>query len=239
MAKGMAARGATQKHKVQKGKKVNVLTKIWDKWCFGVSPKMLTPSGQNPLMGNGCIATSLNGKPCPGKRKDEHMPYCPRCMKTGDPSLAVVKHPKFGKCLIARRNLKKGYTAVWWGRRMNSKTIPKKNMEWALTTPPYGIIDAVPFKESSQLQYCQCPGPEEKPTIDFAPEGLCDVLLEYKPTTCRAFQTLCDVPKNNQLTMMYSWNEKATEQFFKEMGIKRSNVGFPKAPALKKGRSSR
>ena len=36
-------------------------------------------------------------------------------MRTGDPSLKAVKHPRFGKILIAKRNLPRGYYVAWWG----------------------------------------------------------------------------------------------------------------------------
>merc|ERR1740139_449570 len=71
----------------------------------GTPPVRLMKTGQHQIVGNGCIATTLQGKPCPARRTESHIPYCKSCMATGDPSLKVVPHPKFGKCLIARRKL--------------------------------------------------------------------------------------------------------------------------------------
>ena len=43
------------------------------------------------------------------------VPYCLECLQNGDPSLKVADHPKFGKILVAARDLPKGYLAAWWG----------------------------------------------------------------------------------------------------------------------------
>lgn len=77
-------------------------------------------------------------------------------MMKGDPSLKAVKHPKFGKILVATRNLPKGYYAAWWGKLCPKKQVPFKRMEWALETSK-GMVDAIPYK-GSQLKYCACPG---------------------------------------------------------------------------------
>eukprot|EP00928_Gymnodinium_smaydae_P020394 TRINITY_DN17881_c0_g1_i1.p1 TRINITY_DN17881_c0_g1~~TRINITY_DN17881_c0_g1_i1.p1 ORF type:complete len:224 (-),score=45.88 TRINITY_DN17881_c0_g1_i1:288-959(-) len=197
------------------------------------APKVkLTRIGQHPVVGSGCIATMLNGKPCPDPRVEKHLPYCKSCMRSGDPSLQVMKHPKFGKCLIARRNLKKGYRVAWWGNRVGKRKLPTKHWEWALETC-VGVIDAVPYRKASQLQFCQCPGPSEKPVIDDCTKDY-EALLARKDKTCLIFSLLCDVPKGHQLTMMYNKDEKTTEEFFAERGIVRSDVGCPKYPALKK-----
>jgi hypothetical protein len=149
----------------------------------------------------------------------------------------VVDHPKFGKCLIARRRLPKGYTVAWWGRRIGKKKLPEKNWNWALETEK-GIIDAVPFRKGSQLQFCQCPGPSEKATIDDHPRQY-SKLLAAKKKTCLLFGTLCDIPKGYQLTMMYNYDDKSTEEFFQERGIVRQDVGCKQLPALKKMRSTK
>lgn len=109
-------------------------------------------------------------------------------MMKGDPSLKAVKHPKFGKILVATRNLPKGYYVAWWGKLCPKKQVPYKRMEWALETSK-GMVDAIPYK-GSQLKYCACPGgirittyslqlqlltvtgPNELPTIDFAPNSV-------------------------------------------------------------------
>merc|ERR1712032_1225180 len=173
----------------------------------------------------------LSGAPCANPRSEEHIPYCKRCVRTGDPSLKVVKHPKFGRCLITRRRLEKGYVIAWWGKRVAKKDMSLEDWNWALESR-VGVINAVPFKTASQLQFCQCPGPSEVPTVDERSNW--DVLLKRKPTTCLLFRTLCDMPKHHQLTMMYNKDEKTTEEFFKERGIVRSDVGCRQYPAVKK-----
>merc|ERR1712181_152094 len=50
----------------------------------------LTPTGQHQLVSLYCISTTLDGKPCPKPRAQEHIPYCKDCMRTGDPSLRSV-----------------------------------------------------------------------------------------------------------------------------------------------------
>jgi len=160
------------------------------------------------------------------------MPYCKKCMKTGDPSLKAVKHPKFGMILIAMRDLPKGYYVGWWGKLLKKKSdMPKKHMEWALETTK-GMVDAVPFK-GSQLQFCACPGPNEVPTIDFAPNSDC-ILHKGQEFGTAIFKTLQPVPRNHQVDMMYNKDEKSTDIFFKEQGIKRGDVGTKKYPALRK-----
>lgn len=77
-------------------------------------------------------------------------------MKTGDPSLKAVTHPRFGKILIATRDLPKGYYAAWWGKLCKKRQVPYKRMEWALETGK-GMVDAVPYK-GSLLKFCACPG---------------------------------------------------------------------------------
>lgn len=194
------------------------------------------PQQQNAVVGSGCISTLLSGRPCSKPRAEEHLPYCKNCLRTGDPSLRVVKHPRFGRCLITRRKLKKGYVVAWWGQRTARKKLPDERWEWALETNR-GMIDAVPFGPASPLQFCQCPGPSERPTIDDDPRHY-SKLLKQKPKTCLLFGLLCDVPKGHQLTMMYNRDEKTTEEFFQERGIVRSDVGCAKYPALRKVKRS-
>eukprot|EP00930_Biecheleria_cincta_P081572 TRINITY_DN706_c0_g1_i1.p1 TRINITY_DN706_c0_g1~~TRINITY_DN706_c0_g1_i1.p1 ORF type:complete len:239 (+),score=49.38 TRINITY_DN706_c0_g1_i1:64-780(+) len=189
--------------------------------------------GQNAPTSGGCISTSrTTGKACTGKRESRYLPYCKKCMKAGDPSLKAVQHPRFGKILIAMRDLPKGYYVGWWGKLLKKKSdMPKKHMEWALETTK-GMVDAVPFK-GSLLQFCACPGPNEVPTIDFAPNSDC-ILQRGQPFGTAIFRTLHAVPRNHQVDMMYNKDEKSTDIFFKEQGIKRADVGTKKYPALRK-----
>ncbi len=65
-----------------------------------------------------CISTDLQGRPCTSKQGAKNVPYCDVCMKKGDPSMAVVPHPRFGKMLIAKRDLPVKVACVV--RRLNS-----------------------------------------------------------------------------------------------------------------------
>lgn len=194
--------------------------------------RRLTAVGQHFVKSEACISTTpKDGSPCPFPRVEPHLPYCKACLRGGDPALKKVKHPKYGHCLIAQRALKKGYQVAWWGRRISAKKLPSKSWDWALMTPR-GIVDAVPFRTGSLLQFCQCPGPTEVPTIDFSQNR--DELLASKPKTCRLFATLCDIPKGHQVTMTYSNDEKAMNEFFAERGIVRADVGCKEFPAMKR-----
>mmetsp|Transcript_25866 Transcript_25866/g.46789 ORF Transcript_25866/g.46789 Transcript_25866/m.46789 type:complete len:229 (+) Transcript_25866:57-743(+) len=198
-------------------------------------PSRVSSQGQHLPSGTGCIATSVSGKPCLDPRASKNMPYCSRCMKTGDPSLKVTKHPHFGKILVANRKLRKGYYVSWWGKLLKRKSdMPSKHMEWALETTK-GMIDAVPYK-GSMLQFCACPGPSEVPVIDFAPAS--DILLKKgQDMGAVIFRTLRDIPKGYQVDMMYNKDEKTTDEFFKEQGIERGDVGTKSYPALKKSKA--
>merc|ERR1719375_1676339 len=194
-------------------------------------PPRLTKHGQHTPSGNGCLATSAkDGTPCPYPRIEPGVPYCKKCIKTGDPSLKAVKHPKFGKTLIATRDLPKPYYAAWWGKLVPKRKLPTPKHEWALQTTK-GMIDATPFP-GSQLKWCSCPGRSELPTIDFSSNY--DMLLRKAPRTCLLFATLRDIPKNNQVTMMYNMDEKTTDEFFAERKLVRGDVGCDKYPACRK-----
>ena len=57
---------------------------------------------------------STRHKACP-------VPYCERHLKSGDDALKVYQHPKgFGKILVARFNLPKGYRMVYHGLRQTT-----------------------------------------------------------------------------------------------------------------------
>eukprot|EP00927_Polykrikos_kofoidii_P075517 TRINITY_DN7176_c0_g1_i1.p1 TRINITY_DN7176_c0_g1~~TRINITY_DN7176_c0_g1_i1.p1 ORF type:complete len:208 (+),score=24.74 TRINITY_DN7176_c0_g1_i1:87-710(+) len=190
----------------------------------------LTKSGQHTIAGGGCISTTLKGKPCANRRTSKGVPYCKVCQKTGDPSLMVCCHPKYGKILAAARALPKGYYVAWWGALTPVRKLAEKKHEWALKTT-IGMIDATRFK-GAQLLFCACPGPKERATINFSPNST--ALLSRKPLTSMIFHTLCAVPKKHQLTMLYNIDEKTTEQFFSERGLVRANVGTARFPALLK-----
>ena len=76
-----------------------------------------------------CWAHSKAGKRCecsvvrppadatPSIRNSLPVPLCRTHMSAGDGALKVVKHPTFGKILVARCDLPKGYRTVYWGHR--------------------------------------------------------------------------------------------------------------------------
>ncbi len=76
-----------------------------------------------------CWAHSKAGKRClctvarppedatPCIRDSLPVPLCRTHMSSGDGALKVVKHPTFGKILVARWDLPKGYRMVYWGYR--------------------------------------------------------------------------------------------------------------------------
>lgn len=203
-----------------------------------LTQKMRTlPWGQHAPLSGGCISTSLNGKPCPhplptdSKGRSDKVPYCVACRKNGDPSLLVTDHPKFGKILVAKRDLPKGYRVAWWGDRTTKKRLPEPDWEWALDTTK-GIINARPYQKGSLLQFAACPGPHERVTIWMGPRS--DSNLRSSPLTCLMFSTTLPLPKGNQLCMMYNESWKDTDEFFAERGITRADVGTEKYPCIRK-----
>lgn len=196
---------------------------------------------QHGALSGACISTSLKGEPCQGdlplksnKPGDlcDMVPYCTKCRKKGDPSLLVTQHPKFGKILVARRDLPKGYRMAWWGNRSTAKKLPDKDWEWALDTGTCGIINARPHQKGSLLQFSACPGPQERVTVWMGPRS--ESNLDKSKLTCLMFTTTMPVPKNHQLCMMYNDSIKSTEQFFADRGLKRCNVGTKRYPCIKK-----
>jgi len=198
------------------------------------SVRKFTKHGQNIPSGQYCVATTLQGRPCARFRISRGVPYCSHCASKGDPSLRVKDHPKFGKILIAARDLPRGYYAGWWGDVRSKKQMTRKAMEWALETStiPMKYIDATPHM-GSQLQFSACPGPNEVATINFC--GNFDCILDVKePKTSLLFSTLREIPKDHQITMMYNKDEQSTDEFFRALGICRADVGTPRYPAIRK-----
>lgn len=218
--------------------KKNVSVPRWAKQNAS-SDRCAVFKGQNKMFSGYCIATKLNGDCCPMKTAHKYVPYCKDCMRTGDPSLAVLPHPRFGKFLAARRNLPKGYKAALFGEIFSNEKMPEADKEWGFETSDGYFIN--PTKESgSQIQFCQCPGPNEVVTVNFAFPHL---MLEVEPPKGQKrkekygsmlFQLSKDVPKNHQLVMMYAESQKETETFFRERGIVRCDVWCPTGPTLLK-----
>jgi len=164
-------------------------------------------------------------------------------MKNGDPSLEIVPHPRFGKMLIAKRDLPKGYKMALWGDVVKDHDMPEEDREWGFETADGWFINPKQYQKGAQLQFCQCPGPNEKVTVTFARPCLMmeDMSGKKKATEKYAamlFTTLLPVPKNHQLVMMYAESEKATESFFKERGLTRCDVYTDKYPTVLKKNAS-
>jgi len=197
----------------------------------GVShPNRYRLSGQNTVKSGLCIATHLNGAPCMKKVVHKCVPYCKDCMKKGDPSLKVIQHPKFGKTLICARDLPRNYHIALHGSCSTYKNIPEEDLEWAFVTSKKTYIN--PRSHDSQLMYSQCPGPNEVVTLGFA--RVYEMVDKKEPMGSMLFVTKMDVPKNNQLVMMYNDSEKTTEEFFDDRGITRCDVGTPQNPCFLK-----
>lgn len=196
------------------------------------------PWGQHSPLSGCCVSTLLTGEPCPGAlpldmngELVDMVPYCAECRKNGDPSLLVTNHPKFGKILVAKRDLPKGYRMAWWGDLTPKKKVPAPDWEWALVSTK-GVINARPYQKGSQLQFSACPGPHEKVTVWMGPRH--ESNLAKTPLTCLMFSTTMPIPKNHQLCMMYNEDMKSTDEFFEERGIKRADVGTNKFPCIRK-----
>eukprot|EP00397_Hematodinium_sp_SG-2012_P010267 GEMP01010376.1.p1 GENE.GEMP01010376.1~~GEMP01010376.1.p1 ORF type:complete len:428 (+),score=64.22 GEMP01010376.1:351-1634(+) len=192
--------------------------------------RLVYKSGQNLTASGLCLATFLNGTPCCSPAFNAYVPYCKKHMDNGDPSIKVVKHPKFGKMLVAVRDLPGKYYMALYGNRKNKKDVSDANMNWAFETASSGFID--PDGYESQVKYCQCPGPHEVVTVTFAAKS--ELVSMKSPTGSMIFITNRPVPKNYQLVMMYNDSEKSTNEFFADRNIKRCDVGTPEYPCMRK-----
>jgi len=193
-------------------------------------PAQVYQSGQHTISTGLCLATFLDGKPCPGVRANPYVPYCQKHIDQGDPSLKVVKHPKYGKMLVAARNLPSNYHMGLYGARKTKKQMSDDNMNWAFETAQFGFID--PDGYEAQLKYCQCPGPNEIVTVGFS--SIHELIDKTSKMGSMMFKTKRALPKKHQLVMMYSDSVSATDTFFRERGITRADVGTPEYPCFRK-----
>ena len=77
------------------------------------------------------ISTLKTGEPCHGECDHSFIPYCKKCRNTtGDPSISVRNHERFGKMLCAERDLPKGYKAALWGDVVKEADMPDDDKEW-------------------------------------------------------------------------------------------------------------
>jgi len=192
------------------------------------APK-LTNAGQNFISSGLCIATSARGKACCHEVGAPGVPYCKEHMRTGDPSLKVVTHPKAGKILIAARDLPKGYRIALWGHAKRRKDVSDKGMEWAFDITGGWFLD--PTKcPGSLVQFCPCAGPNEAAALLVIP----NTASRGGKYGSWPFITREKLPKNWQVTMQYGSNSKESDVFFEERGIKRVDVGTKAYPALRR-----
>ena len=81
------------------------------------------------------ISTLKTGEPCPGMCDHFFIPYCKKCRTTtGDPSISVRYHERFGKMLCAERDLPKGYRAALWGDVVKEADMPDDEKDWGFET---------------------------------------------------------------------------------------------------------
>jgi len=192
-------------------------------------------SGQNTMKSGLCIATHLTGAPCMSSSADKFVPYCQEHKKKGDPSLKVIKHPKFGRTLICARELPPNYYIALFGTTSTYKNIPEIDLEWAFVTSKKIYLN--PRSHDSQLMYSQCPGPNEIVTLGFA--KMYEMVSKKEPMGSMLFVTKMPMPKDYQLVMMYNDSEKTTEEFFSDRGITRCDVGTPQNPCFRKNKLKR
>jgi len=194
-----------------------------------VASKTVTKAGQNTVRSGLCIATSLSGMRCMKPADVKSVPYCKRCRDKGDPSFRVVQHPKCGKILIAARKIPKGYRAALWGRLFKLKDIKEKNLEWSFEMGQGTYLVDPCDEKGSLLQFCACPGPGEAAAVYSEPgrrwgDGF----------GSRSFTLPFGLKKSWQVTLQYGDNTHESEQFFKDRGIRRMDVGTTKYPALRR-----
>mmetsp|Transcript_111157 Transcript_111157/g.321306 ORF Transcript_111157/g.321306 Transcript_111157/m.321306 type:complete len:223 (+) Transcript_111157:101-769(+) len=189
----------------------------------------LTKAGQPFLSCGRCICTTLKGHACCKPVGAPAVPYCKDHMRSGDPSFRVVKHPKAGKILVAARDLPRGYRVSLWGLLKRKKDVTAKAMEWAFDITGGWFID--PTKcHGSLVQFCPCPGPNEAAALNVLADSMCKG-GKYGSWGFILGQPL---PKNWQVTLQYGNTGKESEQFFKERGIDRLDVGTTSHPALRR-----
>lgn len=188
-------------------------------------------SGQNSMSSPACIATHTNGTRCMAPKASPNVPYCATCMKKGDPSLGVVKHPRFGKMLVANRDLPDKYYMGLFGQIQVRGEMCRADDEWGFETADGTSINPVKFP-GAQVQYSQCPGPHEKVNLNWAkPHCFIDVEnRDQDPHGSMMFTTTKPVKKNFQLMMMYSENQTMANEFFEERGLTRCDVYTKKYP---------
>jgi len=205
----------------------------------GEDPKNLRKCGQHNFKSGLCMGSYLDGTNCMEPNMATYVPYCKKCCDKGDPSIAAIPHPKFGKQLVTRRALPKGYIVALWGDVQTEEEMEDQDDEWGFETHDGMNINPVKYP-GSVVQFSQCPGPHERISIRFATPYL---HMEPHPAkgkkrkekhAAMMFHLVDDVPKGGQLNMMYAGNEKETNGFFEERGLTRCDVWTPENPTFLK-----
>merc|ERR1712194_727095 len=143
----------------------------------------------------------------------------------------------------AKRDLPKGYRMALFGDVTSNEEMPDPDREWGFETADGWFINPRKHMKGAQLQFCQCPGPNEKVTVTFASPHLMMENMAKKTKSTEKYASMLfvtnqEIPKNHQLVMMYAENEKATEGFFKERGLERCDVYTDKFPTILKKNAS-
>jgi hypothetical protein len=178
---------------------------------------------------------SREGEPIP-------VPYCDVHLRTGDGALRVVNHPLFGRALVARYDLPRGYRMSYWGIRGRCQSCDVEDRAISYYPPDPGSgtnIDPTveggrtlrrhnyngvlnPGGTGDVIQYAGCPGINEVQNMrsTFHYFGLRNGVMGGLE-----FVTLMPVPKNTQLLHWYG------SGWWSERGIKRQDVGTRNYPA--------
>ena len=66
---------------------------------------------------------------------------------------------------VAKRELPKKYYFALFGKLTLGKEMPDEDKEWGFETQEGNFVNPTGFS-GSQAQYCQCPGPHEKVSLN-------------------------------------------------------------------------
>lgn len=189
-----------------------------------------------------CIAHCSNGFRCPRavqtsfstRHKACPVPYCERHLKSGDDALKVYQHPKgFGKILVARFNLPKGYRMVYHGLRQTTGSDPELDPDEDRTLWFY---PAPGFEVNGYLDPSRCPGSVLQFAANGGPQEVANIRQNDRSFGHRngsyggmEYEASMPIPAGTQLVHNYGsewWKDRPE--------LKRSNVGTDRFPAPKR-----
>merc|ERR1712194_954600 len=75
-----------------------------------------------------------------------------------------------------------GYRMALFGDVTSNEEMPDPDREWGFETADGWFINPRKHMKGAQLQFCQCPGPNEKVTVTFASPHL---MMENMPKMTR------------------------------------------------------